>query len=221
VSTGFHPPVEEYLEAMYELEEAEIPVIRARLAERLGHAAPTVTEMVRRLEDDGYVDAAGRSLRMTAKGRRLAASVVRKHRLAERLLADVIGLEWHKVHAEAGRWEHVISDDVEQRLITLLENPSTCPHGNPIPGAKPLKRDLRPLADVDPGDRVRLERISETVELDLDSLAFLDEHNFRPGAEAAVKDKSADGTLTLAVGGAPVSVGPDLADQLFVAHVRA
>jgi DtxR family transcriptional regulator, Mn-dependent transcriptional regulator len=219
VSTGFHPPVEEYLEAMYELEEAKIPVIRARLAERLGHAAPTVTEMVRRLEDDGYVDAKGRSLKMTAKGRRLAASVVRKHRLAERLLADVIGLEWHKVHAEAGRWEHVISDDVEARLVTLLENPSTCPHGNPIPGTEAPRRELRPLADAAPGDRVRLERISETVELDFESLSYLDEHNFRPGAEAAVRAKAPDGTLTLAVNGDAVAVRPGLADQLFVAHV--
>ena len=204
---------------MYELEEAEIPVIRARLAERLGHAAPTVTEMVRRLQDDGYVDAKGRSLKMTAKGRRLAASVVRKHRLAERLLADVIGLEWHKVHAEAGRWEHVISDDVEARLVTLLENPSTCPHGNPIPGTTPLKRELHPLADAGPGDRVRLERISETVELDLDSLTYLDEHDFRPGAEAKVSSKTDDGTLTLAVNGGAIELDADLAGQLFVAHV--
>lgn len=220
MSTGFHPPLEEYLEAMYELEEAGVPVIRARLAERLGYAAPTVTEMVRRLQDDGYVDVAGRALRMTAKGRRLAASVVRKHRLAERLLADVIGLEWHKVHAEAGRWEHVISDDVEERLVALLDNPSTCPHGNPIPGTKPEERDLHPLAEAGPGDRVRLERISETVELDLESLTYLDEHDFRPGAEAKVRSKAPDGALTLAVKGGAVAVGPALATQLFVAHVE-
>ena len=219
MSTGFHPPLEEYLEAMFELEEAGIPVIRARLAERLGYAPPTVTEMVRRLEDDGYVDVSGRALRMTAKGRRLAASVVRKHRLAERLLADVIGLEWHKVHAEAGRWEHVISDDVEERLVALLDNPSTCPHGNPIPGTRPEKRDLHPLAEAGQGDRVRLERISETVELDLESLTYLDEHDFRPGAEAKVQSKAPDGTLTLAVNGGALAVGPDLATQLFVARV--
>ena len=206
---------------MYELEEAGVPVIRARLAERLGHAAPTVTEMVRRLGDDGYVNASGRALRMTAKGRRLAASVVRKHRLAERLLADVIGLDWHKVHAEAGRWEHVISDEVEERLVTLLANPSTCPHGNPIPGAEPLQRDLHPLAEAGPGDRVRLERISETLELDFSSLAYLDAHNFRPGTEAAVRAKDADGTLTVAVGNAAVAVAPGLAEQLYVEHLAS
>jgi DtxR family transcriptional regulator, Mn-dependent transcriptional regulator len=219
VSTGYHPPVEEYLEAMYELEEAGVPVIRARLAERLSHAAPTVTEMVRRLEGEGYVQAKGRSLKMTAAGRKLAESVVRKHRLAERLLADVIGLEWHKVHAEAGRWEHVISDDVEKRLVVLLENPATCPHGNPIPGVRVPKRDLRPLADAEPGERVRLERVTETVELDAESLAYLDERGFRPGVEAAVEAKAPDGTLTLAVEGDAVAVGRELAEELYVADV--
>ena len=217
MTTGFHPPQEEYLEAMYELEEAGVDVIRARLAERLGHAAPTVSEMVRRLETDGYLQTKGRDLKMTAAGRNLAESVVRRHRLAERLLADVIGLEWHKVHAEAGRWEHVISDDVEQRLIVLLGNPSTCPHGNHIPGTTALKRKLRPLGDAEPGERVRLERITETVELDADSLHYLDTHGFRPGVEAMVEAKAPDGTLTLAVDGAPVAVGPGLARELFIA----
>lgn len=217
MTTGFHPPVEEYLEAMYELEEAGVAVIRARLAERLGHAAPTVSEMVRRLESDGYVQAKGRNLKMTSSGRHVAESVVRKHRLAERLLADVIGLEWHKVHAEAGRWEHVISDDVEQRLIILLENPSTCPHGNPIPGTTPPKRKLRSLGDADAGQRVRLERITETVELDRDSLEYLDTSGFRPGTEATVQAKAPDGTLTLSVDGATVAIGPSLAAELYVA----
>lgn len=217
MTTGFHPPVEEYLEAMYELEEAGVAVIRARLAERLGHAAPTVSEMVRRLESDGYVQAKGRNLKMTSSGRHVAESVVRRHRLAERLLADVIGLEWHKVHAEAGRWEHVISDDVEKRLIILLENPSTCPHGNPIPGTTPPRRKLRRLGDADAGQRVRLERITETVELDRDSLEYLDTSGFRPGTEATVKAKAPDGTLTLSVDGATVAIGPSLAAELYVA----
>ncbi|MBV8386159.1 MAG: metal-dependent transcriptional regulator, partial [Acidimicrobiia bacterium] len=132
---GFHPPLEEYLEAVYELQEEGTPVIQARLAERLGHAPPSVSEMIGRLRADGFMESEGRSLRLTSKGRKRAESVVRKHRLAERLLNDVIGLEWHKTHLEACRWEHVISDDVEAKLVTLLGNPSTCPHGNPIPGA--------------------------------------------------------------------------------------
>src|SRR5208283_5157761 len=109
---GFHPPLEEYLEAIHELGEEGIVVIQARLAERLGHSAPAVSEMIHRLRDDGYIVLRGRSLVLTSQGTSLAESVVRKHRLAERLLTDVIGLPWDKAHLEAGRWEHVISDDV-------------------------------------------------------------------------------------------------------------
>src|SRR2546421_1310763 len=100
VSNGFHPPVEEYLEAIHALQEEGTQVIQARLAQRLGHSAPTISEMVRRLKSDGYVNVAARSVTLTAKGRSRAESVVRKHRLAERLLTDVIGLEWHKAHDE-------------------------------------------------------------------------------------------------------------------------
>lgn len=216
MSDGFHPPVEEYLEAMYELEEAGVPVIRARLAERLGHAAPSVTEMVRRLVEAGYVVAAGRKLSMTDAGRSRAESVVRKHRLAERLLTDVIGLEWHKIHREAGRWEHVISDDVEARLIEILDNPGTCPHGNPIPGGPKDLRQLTPLNEVHVGSTVRLERVSETIEMEYDSLAYLDEHGFRPGSEAKVKKVGPDGSVVLDVGGATVQLEAHVAANLHV-----
>src|SRR4029077_6785250 len=125
-------------EAVHELEEeSDAPIIQARLAERLGHSAPSVSEMVRRLRADGYLAVTGRKVSLTTKGRARAESVVRKHRLAERLLTDIIGLEWHKSHVEARRWEHVISDDVEARLVELLDHPTTCPHGNPIPGTGP------------------------------------------------------------------------------------
>src|ERR671936_748536 len=103
MTEGFHPPVEEYLEAVHELEEEGVEVIQARLAERLGHSAPSVSEMVRRLKVEGYVTVKNRAVSLTAKGRARAESVVRKHRLAERLLTDVIGLPWHKSHVEACR----------------------------------------------------------------------------------------------------------------------
>lgn len=213
---GFHPPVEQYLETMYELEEEGVPVIRARLAERLSHSAPTVSGMVKQLETKGYLAVSGRSLKMTASGRQLAESVARKHRLAERLLTDVIGLEWHKIHEEAGRWEHVISDDVEARLVELLGNPTTCPHGNPIPGSGGSKRDLTPLAELAGGEKIRLERVSERVEEDPPSLRYLDDNDFRPGAEATVRVKAPDGTLTLDIGKNTLAVGPALAAQLYV-----
>jgi len=216
VPEGFHPPVEEYLRAIYELDEEGTPVVRARLSERLRHAPPTVTDMVRRLVDDGYLALNERSLTLTDQGRRLAESVVRKHRLAERVLADVIGLEWYKVHEEAGRWEHVLSGDVEERLVVLLGNPATCPHGNPIPGAGAPRRSLRALAGAQPGQQVRLERVAETVEMDLETLRYLDTHGFRPGATARVRERAPDGTLTLDVDGDTIAVGPNLAAELYV-----
>ncbi len=213
---GFHPPVEEYLKAIYELEEEGVPVIRARLAERLHHSAPAVTEMVARLIGDGYLESKGRSLSMREEGRRRAESVVRRHRLAERLLTDVIGIEWYKAHKEADRWEHVISDEVEPRLVALLHNPEACPHGNPIPGSGAARPTLKALAEAEPGDRVRLRRISERVEIDLETLVYLDAHGFRPGATALVLERAPDGTLTLDVGTGTIAIGESLAVQLYV-----
>jgi len=216
----YHPPVEEYLETMLGLAEEGVPVIQARIAERLGRAAPSVSEMLDRLTDDGYVTREGRRLSLTESGRSLAEKVVRKHRLAERLLVDVIGLEWHKVHREAGRWEHVISDDVEARLIELLGDPATCPHGNPIPGShSPAPAvETRPLADVGEGETVRLVRISEEVEMNLGSLELLDQGGFIPGAVARVGGRDPEGTLEVTVDGGTESirVSRDLSSRLFV-----
>jgi len=216
---GFHPPLEEYLEAIHELEEeGHSPVIQARLAERVGHSAPSVSEMVRRLRAEGYLAVKGRSLTLTAKGRVRAESVVRKHRLAERLLTDVIGLPWHKAHIEACRWEHVISDEVEERLVEVLGHPTTCPHGNPIPGSDCPDRMLVSLADAMPGDQVRLEQITEQVEIDLESLTYLSVHGFTPGVAAQVRSRAPDGTLTLELPTGQIALGPALAEQMYVSE---
>jgi DtxR family transcriptional regulator, Mn-dependent transcriptional regulator len=216
----YHPPVEEYLETMLSLAEEGVPVIQARIAERLGRSAPSVSEMLDRLREDGYVTREGRRLSLTDSGQALAEKVVRKHRLAERLLVDVIGLEWHKVHREAGRWEHVISDDVEARLVELLGDPATCPHGNPIPGShSPAPTvPVRPLAEVDAGERVRLFRISEEVELNLGSLTMLDEGGFIPGAVAQVDGRDPEGNVEMTVegGAGAIWVSRDLSDRLYV-----
>ncbi len=216
---GYHPPLEEYLETIHDLAEAGTPVIQARIAERLGKAAPSVSEMLDRLQADGYVERDGRLLELTGKGRTIAEGVVRKHRLAERLLVDVIGLEWHKAHLEAGRWEHVISDEVEARLVVLLGNPTTCPHGNPIPGAAENGRESRAqtcLLEASTGEVVRLERITEEVELDTQSLAYLYEHNFIPGNTAKVVGRENDGSLLLDAGGSTLKLGAGLCSQLYV-----
>jgi DtxR family transcriptional regulator, Mn-dependent transcriptional regulator len=222
VTDGFHPPVEEYLETIHSLTEEGTPVIQARIAERLRRSAPSVSEMLDRLAADGYVERSGRTIALTDQGRTLADSVIRKHRLAERLLVDVIGLPWHKAHLEAGRWEHVISDEVEARLVELLGHPTTCPHGNPIPGAPGI--DEAPpsqlsLSEVEPGELVRLERITEEVELDMASLEYLDEHGLIPGRAARVRGRAPDGTITLEVDGSTVALAPAISQQVFVAAV--
>src|SRR3954447_7361709 len=132
----FHPAVEEYLETIYELEEAGIVPMRARIVERLGVSAPAVSETVKRLERKGdlTLDAA-KAMVLTESGRKYATDMVRRHRLAERLLVDVLHVPWHQVHEEACRLEHAISDNLERHLVALLDDPATCPHGNPIPGS--------------------------------------------------------------------------------------
>src|SRR5947199_169540 len=128
-----------YLRTIFELEEEGIVPLRARIAERLGQSGPTVSQTVARMERDGLVQVADdRHLELTAEGRREAIGVMRKHRLAERLLADVIGLDWEDLHIEACRWEHVMSEKVERRILALLKKPLVCPHGNPIPGLDQL-----------------------------------------------------------------------------------
>ncbi len=227
---GFHPPVEEYLETIQALTEEGTPVIQARLAARLGRSAPSVSEMLERLTADGYIQRSGRQISLTNRGRRLADSVIRKHRLAERLLVDVIGLPWHKAHLEAGRWEHVISDEVEERLVELLGNPTTCPHGNPIPrttgegdgadAAVAVRAEEQvSLADIQTGGKVRLVRITEKVELDMAALKYLDENGFIPGESAFVRDRSTDGTVRIDVQGHTVSLDPAMCRQLYVAAV--
>jgi len=191
----YHDATEEYLEAILEIEEEGVVPIRARLVERLGLSAPAVSETVNRLVDHGYAELLDdRSLRLTAKGREVATSVVRRHRLAERLLVDVIGLEWEKVHREADRWEHAISADVEEKLVTLLGDPATCPHGNPIPGSahKADTSSATALIHSAPG-RVVVRRISEKVEIDDSALDFLAQAKLIPGSNATVVSSGPDG----------------------------
>jgi DtxR family Mn-dependent transcriptional regulator len=217
VTAEIHPPVEEYLEAIHELEEEGIHVIQARLAERLGHSAPSVSEMIHRLQDEGHVNIQGRDVTLTTSGRKRAESVVRKHRLAERLLTDVIGLEWHKAHAEACRWEHVISDEVEAHLVKLLGNPTTCPHGNPIPGSGGSRQVLSSLADVALGEKIQLERVTEQIEIDTEASEYLSTHGFVPGATGAVVSRGDDGTLVVELESGIVELAAKLTRQLYVA----
>lgn len=207
---------EMYLRTVLELEEEGIPAIRARLTERLGLSAPSVSEGVNRLQGDGLVVLAeDRTVQLTADGRRIATDVLRKHRLAERLLVDVLGIEREHVHEEACRWEHVISDRVAERLEDYLGNPTTSPYGNPIPGATedPSDAQLVPLASVDPG-RVRVLRVSEQLQGDTAVMHALDVARVRPGSEVDVALTGAG--FELRHTGGTVTLDRDAAELLYV-----
>jgi len=172
---------------------------------------------VNRLVDHGYAELLeDRSLRLTEKGRDVAVAIVRRHRLAERLLVDVIGLEWEKVHREADRWEHVISADVEEKLVELLGDPAECPHGNPIPGSR---RRVEHRADVqldraDPGP-VTIARVSEKIELDDAALQLLATARLIPGSKAVIVGRDSDG-VRVATGSGEQLVPPHVAQRMWV-----
>jgi DtxR family Mn-dependent transcriptional regulator len=184
---------EMYLRTIFELEEEGVIPLRARIAERLAQSGPTVSQTVARMERDGLLTVADdRHLELSPAGRSRAISVMRKHRLAERLLVDVIGLEWEQVHTEACRWEHVMSEAVERKLVTLLGNPTTSPYGNPIPGldelgvgepATPIEPDLVRLDEVARrgGGTVEVRRIAEHVQLNPALMADLHKVDAVPG----------------------------------------
>jgi DtxR family Mn-dependent transcriptional regulator len=219
VTTPLIDATEMYLRTVWELEEEGITPIRARLVERLGLSAPAVSETVARLDQEGLLHVADdRKLELSEHGRELAMSVMRKHRLAELLLTDVIGLEWEQVHNEACRWEHVISDAVEQRLIELLDNPTTCPHGNPIPGSGaqvPLLTTLQTMTDAArSGGRATVRRISEKLQGDVTAMRFLRSNGLRPGATAGLRESA--GGVVADVDGAAVVVPVGAADHIYV-----
>jgi DtxR family Mn-dependent transcriptional regulator len=192
-----HDTTEEYLESILAIEEEGVVPMRARLVERLGLSAAAVSETVGRLSEHGYVELHGdRSLHLTDKGRRLATTVVRRHRLAERLLVDVIGLEWEKVHREADRWEHAISADVEEKLVELLGDPATCPHGNPIPGSKHKGNNAptTPLSRAVPGP-ITVQRVNERLETDDDGIGLLASARMTPGNAATLVEVGDDGVV--------------------------
>ena len=211
----FHPAFEEYCEAIYELREDDVDVIQARIAERLEISRPAVSEMIRRLEGAGLVSIDG-SIRLTAAGNTLAERVVRRHRLAERFLTDILGLSWADAHTEAGKWEHVISEPVEKAMMRVLGDPTTCPHGNPIPGSDYSPPATVPLDDLEPGSSFTVARIPEELEFAPGLLKFLEEAAIVPGQAGTVTAASPDGTLTLDIDGRPVGIGSFASARILV-----
>ena len=180
---------EMYLKTILELEEDGVTPLRARIVDRLGHSGPTVSQTVARMERDGLLHVMGdRRLELTPEGRARATEVLRKHRLAECLLLDVIGLEWARVHDEACRWEHVMSDAVEERLVELLHDPNVDPYGNPLPGMGGSERmhsaELA-VRSLESGV-LTLGRIGEPIQANAEVLAAFDELGLRPGARVGL-----------------------------------
>ena len=212
----WHPAFEEYCEAIFELREDDIDVIQARIAERLEVSRPAVSEMIRKMEAEGLVSVEGTRIRLTTAGGELAEQVVRRHRLAERLLTDVLGLSWAEAHEEAGKWEHVISDRVEGAIVRLLDDPTTCPHGNPIPGSPYLAPDAVTLDTLEPGTTFTVARIPEELEFTPGMLEFLEGSALVPGSRGTVTAAAPDGSRTVEVDGRHVGVGTQASARIQV-----
>ena len=216
-SREFHPAFEEYCETIFELAEDGIDVIQARIVERLEVSRPAVSEMVKKMKEADLVLFNGNSIFLSDKGKALANQVVRRHRLAERFLTDVLGLSWAEAHHEAGKWEHVVSPTVEAAFLKLLEDPTTCPHGNPIPGTDyQIPEGTSALGDVTVGDDFVIERIPEELEFQPGLLEFLEDANLIPGITGTVTAVSPDGTTTVDVKGKQVGVGAFASQRILV-----
>jgi DtxR family Mn-dependent transcriptional regulator len=222
---------EMYLRTIFELEEEGIVPLRARIAERLGHSGPTVSQTVGRMERAGLVVVTGdRHLQLTDDGRGKAMRVMRKHRLAERLLVDVIGLEWEYVHEEACRWEHVMSERVERKILSLLANPTESPYGNPIPGLAELGEpgpdeeflhglhQLTSWATATPTDVV-VRRIGEPAQAEPELLSQLRAAGLRPGMRLRVVATSDGVSVAPAPDGPPTELSAAVTDHVYVAEV--
>lgn len=218
---------EMYLRTVYELVEEGIVPLRARIAERLHQSGPTVSQTVARMERDGLLTVEGdRHLQLTDEGHRIATRVMRKHRLAERLLTDVIGLDWELVHAEACRWEHVMSEAVERRLLELLDHPTESPYGNPIPGLHELGEasdgerfmdGVEPLNEVATSPelvRVLVRRIGEPIQNDESLMSALRRVGALP--DKVVTVAAAPGGVLIGSGGEAAEIDDESASHMFV-----
>jgi DtxR family Mn-dependent transcriptional regulator len=215
MTTQASPATEEYLQAVYTLADEGGQVIGARLAEFLRISPAAVSEMVHRLEREGLLQLDERKeVRLTDSGFSAASRVVRRHRLAERMLVDLLGYEWWKTHEEAERIEHAMSEEMEERLVRVLGDPQTCPHGNPMPGTKP--RATRPLERLTVGESATVERIPDQFEHEPGFLEYLDTQGVRPGVTLEMIEQRL-GLLRVAVNGTARSIRPDCGQKVWMA----
>jgi DtxR family Mn-dependent transcriptional regulator len=211
--------IEDYLQSIYSLETEGERVISARLARWMRVTPPTAWATVQRMQRDGMVDVDGKkTIHLTAKGRVLAENVARRHRLSERFLNDVLGLGWAEAHEEAHHFEHGMTPLIEARIMKLMGNPTTCPHGSPIPGTgATLDPAWESLDKFNAGERATVRFISEELEEDLELMQYLEHHELKPGREVSVQEKvPSAGLLVLSNGREDVSLG-----LLVAARIRA
>jgi DtxR family Mn-dependent transcriptional regulator len=207
--------VEEYLQAIYTLADENGHVVSARLAEFLGFSAPAVSEMVHRLEREGLISLDGhKEVHLTKTGKSQADSVVRRHRLAERFLVEVLGFAWWKTHEEAERLEHAMSPEMEERIARVLGDPQTCPHGNPMPGV--AATPTRPLEALALGERAAVERIPDQFEHEPGFLEYLDSQGVKPGVAIEVVERGPT-LLRVSVDGVARSLRPDCGQKVWMA----
>ena len=213
--------VEDYLQLIYTMQKEGPPVIAARVKERKGVSAPTAWATLKRMERDGLVDLApNHHIELSNKGKDMAESIIRRHMLAERLLVDILKLEWADVHDEAHKMEHAISPLIERQILTLLDSPETCPHGNPIPG---LSRDVRaaahPLRESAEGATVVINNIAEHAEDDASLMHYLQRSSLVPGKRLHIDEVAlSNGTITVTIldEDRNVAVGLSTADLIMV-----
>ncbi len=215
-SPEWHPAFEEYCETIFELAEDDLDVIQARIADRLDVSRPAVSEMIRRMQAEGLVEQGRGTIRLTAAGHSLAETVVRRHRIAECFLTEILGLSWADAHQEAGKWEHIISPEVETAMLRVLEEPTTCPHGNPIPGSDYTAPEMVALQTLPVGHKFTVQRIPEELEFQPGMLDFLEQAHVTPGSTGTVIARSPDGTFTLNVGGHPVGLSDYATSRILV-----
>lgn len=215
--------VSRYLEAMYYMWSEHEPLRSSRLAEWLGVSRPTVTVALRRMTRDGLVLISGhKEIELTPAGMRAAEAIVRRHRIMERWLTDGLGLDWVTADAEAARLEHAVSDVVEQRVYEALGRPSTCPHGNPIPGHSEAEPDEVRLSTLREGVRARITRVSEVAEREAPALlAYLAQRDLTPGREVVVAEVDGVGrTVRVRVAERDVTMSRETASKLWAVEAR-
>lgn len=212
------PTIEDYLGIIYTLERDSETVIGARLAELLEVSPPTVTVTLRRMVRDGWIKVdRSKKVHLTPAGITAAHKVIRRHMLTEWMLAKILNLPWSKVHEEAHKIEHSISNEVEMSLIDKLNAPDQCPHGNPMPGKEALSNNWKPLSEMAVDDQLVIKRVHEFLEEDPDLMKFLEEKGLIPGAAVKVFEiLEFNKTITLEVQTHKVTLGLDIAKNIYI-----